>query len=43
MAPRNEPFDFDFIATASAFGGSVAVLRLIEKEYRVAVLEMGRR
>ncbi len=36
-------FDFDFIVIGSGFGGSVASLRLVEKGYRVAVMEMGRR
>lgn len=36
-------FDFDFIVVGSGFGGSVAALRLTEKGYRVAVMEMGRR
>ena len=36
-------FDFDFIVIGSGFGGSVSALRLTEKGYRVAVLEMGRR
>lgn len=36
-------FDFDFIVVGSGFGGSVSALRLSEKGYRVAVMEMGRR
>jgi len=36
-------FDFDFIIIGSGFGGSVSALRLAEKGYRVAVMEMGRR
>lgn len=36
-------FDFDFIVIGSGFGGSVSALRLSEKGYRVAVIEMGRR
>jgi len=36
-------FDFDFIVIGSGFGGSVSALRLTEKGYRVAVVEMGRR
>ena len=35
--------DYDYIVIGSGFGGSVAALRLTEKGYRVAVLEMGRR
>ena len=35
--------DFDFIVIGSGFGGSVSALRLAEKGYRVAVIEMGRR
>lgn len=36
-------FDFDYIVIGSGFGGSVSALRLAEKGYRVAVMEMGRR
>jgi cholesterol oxidase len=36
-------FDFDFIVVGSGFGGSVSAHRLVEKGYRVAVMEMGRR
>lgn len=36
-------FDFDFAIVGSGFGGSVSALRLSEKGYRVAVLEMGKR
>ena len=43
MAPDSQRFDFDFIVIGSGFGGSVAALRLAEKGYRVAVMEMGRR
>ena len=34
---------YDAIVIGSGFGGSVAALRLSQKGYRVAVLEMGRR
>src|SRR5215469_6981285 len=37
------PFDFDFAVIGSGFGGSVSALRLAEKGYSVAVLEMGKR
>lgn len=47
MATHNQheslDFDFDFIVIGSGFGGSVSALRLAEKGYRVAVMEMGRR
>ena len=35
--------EFDVIIVGSGFGGSVSALRLIEKGYRVAVLEAGKR
>jgi len=43
MAHRDHQFDFDFIVIGSGFGGSVSALRLGEKGYKVAVIEMGRR
>ena len=43
MAAQSPQFDFDFIVIGSGFGGSVSALRLAEKGYRVAVIEMGRR
>ena len=35
--------DFDFVIVGSGFGGAVSALRLTERGYKVAVLEMGRR
>lgn len=35
--------EYDYIIIGSGFGGSVSALRLVEKGYRVAVLEQGRR
>jgi len=43
MAHSNRQFDFDFIVIGSGFGGSVSALRLVEKGYKVGVMEMGRR
>src|SRR5271165_1039989 len=43
MEDSNRSLDFDFIVIGSGFGGSVSALRLAEKGYRVAVMEMGRR
>jgi cholesterol oxidase len=40
---RADSYDFDFIVIGSGFGGSVSALRLVEKGYRVAIVEMGRR
>jgi cholesterol oxidase len=36
-------FDVDYIVIGSGFGGSVSTLRLTEKGYKVAVVEMGKR
>jgi cholesterol oxidase len=38
-----EGHDFDWVVIGSGFGGSVSALRLAEKGYRVAVIEVGRR
>jgi cholesterol oxidase len=38
-----EDDEYDVVIIGSGFGGSVSALRLTEKEYRVAVLEAGRR
>ncbi|MEZ0373655.1 MAG: NAD(P)-binding protein, partial [Candidatus Sericytochromatia bacterium] len=36
-------FDYDYIVIGSGFGGSVSALRLTQKGYKVAVLEVGKR
>ncbi len=36
-------YDYDWLVIGSGFGGSVAALRLVEKGYRVGVVECGRR
>ncbi len=36
-------YDYDVVVIGSGFGGSVAALRLVEKGYRVGVLEAGAR
>ncbi|MEV0669709.1 GMC family oxidoreductase [Mycobacterium sp. NPDC050441] len=38
-----DEFDYDVLVIGSGFGGSVAALRLTEKDYRVGVIEAGRR
>jgi cholesterol oxidase len=43
MRPCDGQFDFDYIVIGSGFGGSVSAHRLVEKGYKVAVMEMGRR
>ena len=35
--------DYDWVIVGSGFGGSVSALRLAEKGYKVAVIEVGRR
>lgn len=39
---RTVRWDYDFVVVGSGFGGSVAGLRLVEKGYRVLMLEQGR-
>jgi cholesterol oxidase len=34
---------YDYVVIGSGFGGAVSALRLAEKGWRVAVLEMGKR
>ncbi len=43
MTSQTREYDFDFVVIGSGFGGSVTAHRLVEKGYRVAVMEMGRR
>jgi cholesterol oxidase len=43
MPSNRGQWDFDLIVIGSGFGGSVTAHRLVEKGYRVAVMEMGRR
>lgn len=43
MPYLSDQWDFDFIVIGSGFGGSVTAHRLVEKGYKVAVMEMGRR
>lgn len=40
---REQQTDFDVVVVGSGFGGSSTALRLVEKGYRVAVVEAGRR
>ncbi|WP_394822638.1 GMC oxidoreductase [Pendulispora albinea] len=39
----SDGYDYDYAIIGSGFGGSVSALRLSEKGYRVAVIEMGKR
>lgn len=41
--PQKQSFDYDFVVIGSGFGGSVSALRLVEKGYRVLVIEQGKR
>lgn len=43
MAAHHTSPDFDVLIIGSGFGGSVSALRLVEKGYRVGVIEAGRR
>jgi cholesterol oxidase len=41
--PESKEFDYDWVVVGSGFGGSVSALRLAEKGYEVAVIEVGSR
>lgn len=43
LCDANKAHNYDFVVIGSGFGGSVAALRLVEKGYRVLLLEQGRR
>ena len=43
MIEPDRSVDYDVLVIGSGFGGSVTALRLVEKGYRVGVLEAGRR
>lgn len=43
MASGVDSFDADVVVIGSGFGGSVSALRLVEKGYRVILLEKGKR
>ncbi|MFN4152312.1 MAG: NAD(P)-binding protein, partial [Candidatus Sericytochromatia bacterium] len=40
---ETKKLDYDYVIIGSGFGGSVSAMRLSEKGYSVAVLEMGKR
>lgn len=43
VSRKTDDDEFDVIIIGSGFGGSVSALRLVEKGYRVAILEAGKR
>ena len=43
MAEHDDAERWDYVIVGSGFGGSVSALRLVEKGYRVLMLEQGRR
>lgn len=42
MSAEKTPEEFDFLIIGSGFGGSVSAMRLSQKGYKVAILEMGK-
>ena len=42
-AENDSTYDYDVVIVGSGFGGSVSALRLVEKGYKVAVIEAGAR
>ncbi|MCW2846506.1 MAG: choD, partial [Marmoricola sp.] len=43
MTTNDSTYDYDVVIVGSGFGGSVSALRLVEKGYKVAVIEAGAR
>ena len=39
----DQDFDYDYLVIGSGFGGSVSALRLVEKGWKVGIVEQGKR